>query len=162
VERELARQAFESEEIRRLMTVPGIGWLTALSLVSVIGDIARFPSPRQLVGYLGLDPRVRQSGERKARCGHISRQGQGHARAMLIEAAHAAVKSPGPLRAFYRRIKARRGSQVAICATARKLTVYAWQLLSNEEDYRYEAATLTYRKRRELGARHDFRGTWRY
>jgi len=56
---------------------------------------------------------------------------------MLIEAAHAAVKTPGPLRAFFLRVKARRGHQVALCATARKLCVYAWQLLTKSEDYRY-------------------------
>jgi transposase len=101
---------------------------------------------------------VRQSGDGEARTGHISRQGQAHARAMLVEAAHAAIKSPGPPRAFYRRVKERRGSQVALCATARKLAVYSWHLLSKGEDYRFESATLTYRKRRELGAKAGIRG----
>jgi hypothetical protein len=74
--------------------------VTALAIVGVIGDVRRFPSARQLVGSLGLDPRVRQSAERAARIGRISRQGQSHARGLLIEAAHSAVKTPGPLRAF--------------------------------------------------------------
>ena len=103
------------------MTIPGVGWITALSLISVAGDISRFGAPRHLVGYLGLDPRVRQSGDTEARTGHISRQGQAHARAMLVEAAHAAVKTRGPLRAFFLRVKARRGHQVALLATARKI-----------------------------------------
>ncbi|HYN90468.1 MAG TPA: transposase, partial [Thermoleophilaceae bacterium] len=103
-ERTLARHALDSEQVRRLMTIPGVGSITALSIVGVIGDVDRFPSPRHLVGYLGLDPRVRQSGERKARHGHISREGQAHARGLLIEAAHSAIRTPGPLRAFHARL----------------------------------------------------------
>jgi hypothetical protein len=55
------------------------------------------------VGYLGLDPRVRQSADKAARHGHISRAGQAHARGLLVEAAHAAIRTPGPLRAFHAR-----------------------------------------------------------
>jgi transposase len=149
-ERPLAEHALASEQVRRLMTIPGVGAITALSIIGVIGEVERFASPRQLVGYLGLDPRVRQSGERKARHGHISRQGQAHARGLLVEAAHSAIRTPGPLRAFHARLKARRGAQVALCATARKLAVICWQLLSNGEDYRYAAPTITERKLRKL------------
>ena len=119
-------------------------------MVAVIGDVTRFPSPRQLVGYLGLDPRVHQSGEKAARHGHISRAGQAHARGLLIEAAHTAIRTLGPLRAFHARLAARRGKQIALCATARKLAVLAWHLLSSDEDYRYGAPTITQRKLRKL------------
>jgi transposase len=146
----LAEQALGSPEVRRLMTIPGVGSITALSIVAVIGEVGRFPTPRHLVGYLGLDPRVRQSGERKARHGHISREGQAHARGLLIEAAHSAIRTPGPLRAFHARLKARRGTQVALCATARKLAVICWHLLSKQHDYRYAAPTVTQRKLRKL------------
>jgi transposase len=149
-ERVLADQALSSPEVRRLMTIPGVGAITALSIVGVIGEVGRFATPRHLVGYLGLDPRVRQSGERKARHGHISREGQAHARGLLIEAAHSAIRTPGPLRAFHARLKARRGTQVALCATARKLAVICWHLLSKQEDYRYAAPTITQRKLRRL------------
>ncbi len=150
VERRLAREALASEDIRRLMTIPGIGPMTALGLVGVIGDIRRFPSHRHLVGYLGLDPKVRQSGEREARTGHISRQGQAHARALLCEAANAAVRVPGPLRAFFERLRARRGFGIALVATARKLAVVAWHMLRKGEDYRYGAPTLTQTKLQAL------------
>jgi transposase len=89
-ERQLAEQTLARADVRRLMTIPGVGAITALALVAVIGDVTRFPSPRHLVGYLGLDPRVRQSGEKKARHGHISRERQAHARGLLVEAAHTA------------------------------------------------------------------------
>jgi transposase len=149
-DRSLAKEALARPDVRLLMTVPGIGAIVALSLVCVVGDVERFPSGRHLVSYLGLDPRVRQSGERSARIGHISRQGQGHARSLLIEAAHSAVRTPGPLRAFYLRLQARRGRQVALVATARKLAVLVWHLLTKQEAYRYEAQSLTRRKLREL------------
>ncbi|MCA1678625.1 MAG: IS110 family transposase, partial [Actinobacteria bacterium] len=150
IEHQLAGQALARADVRRLMTIPGVGAITALALVAVIGDVTRFPDQRHLVGYLGLDPRVRQSGEKAARHGHISRAGQAHARGLLIEAAHTAIRTPGPLRAFNARIATRRGKQIAICATARKLTVLAWHLLSKDEDYRYGAATITQRKLRNL------------
>lgn len=150
VERQLAEQALARPDVRRLMTIPGVGAITALAMVAVIGEVDRFPSPRHLVGYLGLDPRVRQSGEKKARHGHISREGQAHARGLLVEAAHTAIRTPGPLHAFHARLAARRGKQIALCATARKLTVLVWHLLTKDEDYRYRAVTITQRKLRAL------------
>jgi len=149
-ERQLATEALARGEVRRLITIPGVGAVTALSLLAVVGDVSRFPSADKLVGYLGLDPRVRQSGDRPFRTGHISRAGQAHARGLLVEAAHSAIRTPGPLRAFHARIRARRGSQVALCATARKLAVLTWHLLSKDEDYRYAAPTITQRKLRTL------------
>src|ERR687897_2751066 len=75
VERELAKAALASAEIRRLMTVPGVNLVSAATFVATVGDIRRFQTPRKLVSYVGLDPRVRQSGEAPARHGHISKQG---------------------------------------------------------------------------------------
>jgi len=123
IERELASQALSSEEIRRLMTVPGVSLISAATFVAVVGDVARFATPKKLVSYLGLDPRVRQSGETPARHGRISKQGSSEARHMLCEAAWIVIRTPGPLRAFYERVRARRGTQLALVATARKLCV---------------------------------------
>jgi transposase len=158
VDSDLARHALKRAEVRRLMTIPGVGVSTALSLVSVIGDAARFNSASHLVGYLGLDPRVRQSGEQRPRMGHISRQGQAHARSMLIEAAHIAVRTPGPLQAFYLRLRSRRGTQIAITATARKLAVLCWHMLHNNEDYRHSSPRLSASKMRTLQRRAGGRG----
>ena len=161
VERELAAQALGSEEIRRLMTVPGVSLVSAASFVAAVGDIHRFGSPKRLVSYLGLDPRVRQSGETPARHGRISKQGSAEARHMLCEAAWVVIRTPGPLRAFYERVRARRGAQIALVATARKLSVLFWHLLTKEEDYAFERPTLTRRKLRglELKAK-DGRRSW--
>jgi transposase len=136
-EQAIARFATHSPEIRRLVTIPGVGLLSAATFMAVVGDVRRFRSARQLVGYLGLDPRVRQSGSTAARTGHISKEGPSSARAALCEAAHAALRSPGPLRAFGQRVAARRGRQVAIVAVARKLATIAWRLLHTGEDYAY-------------------------
>jgi transposase len=160
LERELASQALDSDEIRRLMTVPGVSLVSAATFVAVVGDAHRFSSPKKLVSYLGLDPRVRQSGEAPARHGRISKQGSPEARHMLCEAAWVLIRTPGPLRAFYERVRARRGAQIALVATARKLSVLFWHLLTREEDYAFERPTLTRRKLRglELKAKDGRRG----
>ena len=149
-ERVLARSALASKEIRRLMSVPGVNLVSAATFVATVGDVARFKAPRKLVSYVGLDPRVRQSGEAPARHGHISKQGSPAARHMLCEAAWIVVRTPGPLRAFYGRLRARRGAQIALVATARKLCVLFWHLLTKEEDYAFGRPSLTRHKRRRL------------
>lgn len=150
IERELARQALSSEAIRRLMSVPGVSLVSAAAFVAAAGDIHRFHSPKKLVSYVGLDPRVHQSGEAPARHGRISKQGSAEASHMLCEAAWVAVRTPGPLRAFHERVRARRGAQVALVATARKLSVLFWHLLTREEDYAFGRPSLTRRKLRAL------------
>jgi transposase len=150
VERVIASQALDSAEARRLMTVPGVNVITAATFLAAIGDIRRFRSPRKLVGYLGLDPKVRQSGPGPATHGRISKQGSAPARYALVEAAWSVVRQPGPLHAFYERIRSRRRHQVAIVASARKLAVLFWHLLTKEEDYAYAQPSLTRKKLRRL------------
>jgi len=150
VDQAIAQVALGSEEIRRLMTIPGVDVTTAATLIAVIGDISRFPTPKHLVGYLGLHPRSRQSGSTPARHGRISKEGSAAARHVLVEAAWAAVRAPGPLRAFALRVAARRGRNVAAVAVARKLTVLCWHLLTRDEDYAFARPTLVRRKLRDL------------
>jgi transposase len=150
VDRVIATGALGSAEIRRLMTVPGVNVITAATFVAAIGEVGRFRSTRRLVGYLGLDPRVRQSGSAPAKHGRISKQGSAPARYVLGEAAWSVVRQPGPVRAFYERIRARRGHQVAIVASARKLACLFWCLLTREEDYAYAQPSLTRKKLRRL------------
>ncbi|HEX7950370.1 MAG TPA: IS110 family transposase [Candidatus Limnocylindrales bacterium] len=133
----LAAAVLGSPDMRRLMTLPGVSATTAATLAAVVGDIGRFPTPGRLVAYLGLDPRVSQSGEDAARHGRISKQGASVARQVLVEAAWVASRTAGPLRAFTQRVAVRRGWNVAITATARKLAVVAWHLLSRQEEYAY-------------------------
>jgi transposase len=150
VERLIAQQALEWPEIRRLMTVPGVNLICAASFIAAIGDVTRFFTSRKLVAYLGLDPKVRQSGEAPARSGRISKRGSAHARWALVEAAWSVVLQPGPLHAFYDRTRARRGHGKAIVATARKLAVLFWCMLKRREDYAHQQPSLTKKKLRRL------------
>ncbi|MCA1679838.1 MAG: IS110 family transposase [Actinobacteria bacterium] len=150
VERLIALDALDSPEMARLMTVPGVNVIVASTFLAAVGDIHRFRSPRQLVGYLGLDPRVRQSGDGPAKQGRISKRGSGPARHALVEASWSVVRQPGPMHAFYQRIRARRGHQVAIVAAARKLACLFWCLLTREQDYAYGQPSLTRKKLRRL------------
>src|SRR4051812_46980488 len=93
-------------------------------------------------------PSVRQ--QPSAVHGRIPKAGPSQARGPLVEAAFAAARAPGPLRAFYKRIRARRGVQVAIVATARKMIVLCWHLIHNDQDYAFARPGLAARKRRSL------------
>ena len=153
VERELARDALGSAETKRLMTIPGIDMVVAVGLLAAIGPIDRFTSPGRLVAFLGLNPSVHQSGNSPARHGRITKQGPCHARTMLVEAAWQAVRGPGPLRAFYERVRGRRGTHVAAVAVARKITVIVWHLLTRGEDYAWVRPALHAKKLRDLELR---------
>ena len=107
----------------------------ALVLMAAIGDVERFAGPEKLVGYLGLNPSDRQSGSGPAYHGRITKQGRENARGMLVEAGWAAARSPGPLRSFFLRVQTRRGQHLAAVATARKLAILIWHLLTNGGSY---------------------------
>jgi transposase len=167
VEKLIAQQALSWPEIRRLMTVPGVNLICAASFIAAVGDPNRFLSSRKLVAYLGLDPRVKQSGEGPARSGRISKRGSPSARWALVEAAWTAVLQPGPMHAFYERTKVKRGHGKAVVATARKLAVLFWCMLTRDQDYAHQQPSLTKKKLRRLeltaGARKNTRrsaGIW--
>jgi len=153
IDADLARIALGRDDVARLMSIPGVDAIVALSIVAAVGDVTRFRTPDKLVCYFGLNPRVRQSGGHPASHGRITKAGPGHARGMLVEAAWAASRTPGPLRAFYQRVRARRGTQVAIVATARKLAVLCWQLMIKGESYAFAQPSLLARKHRTLELR---------
>jgi transposase len=150
VERLIAQQALSWPEIRRLMTVPGVNLICAASFIAAVGSANRFLTSRKLVAYLGLDPKVKQSGEAPARSGRISKRGSPSARWALVEAAWTAVNQPGPLHAFYERTRARRGHGKAIVAAARKLAILFWCMLTRGEDYAHQQPSLTKKKLRRL------------
>ena len=166
VEKLIAAEALSWPEVKRLMTVPGVNVIVAATFMAAVGDIRRFADRRKLTGYLGLDPRVRQSGAGPANHGHISKQGSSSARHALVEACWSTVRQPGPIAGFYQRIKARRGHSIAIVASARKLACLFWCLLTRGEDYAFAQPSLTKKKMRRLelqaGAppRQGGRGIW--
>ncbi len=150
IDEDLAQTALQEPRVKQLMTITGVNMIVALSVLAAIGDIGRFSSPEKLVSYFGLNPRVRQSGDKAAYHGRITKQGRSHARAMLVEAAWSVSRTPGPLRAFFRRIREKRGNQVAAVATARKLTVVIWHMLSKGEEYIWSRPALLDWKLRKL------------
>lgn len=105
LDRDIAECSLDDAAIKRLMTITGVNLTVAAGLMAAIGDIRRFESPQKLVSYFGLNPRIRQSGLGAAHHGRISKIGRSHARAMLVEAAWTAANSPGPLHAFFVRIR---------------------------------------------------------
>src|SRR5580704_1127197 len=150
LDREIAQAAIGDPAVKRLLTITGVNLIVAAGLAAAIGDVRRFPDPQKLVSYVGLNPRVRQSGLGLAQHGRISKRGRSHARAMLVEAAWAASKAPGPLRAFFLRIRARRGHQIAAVAVARKLAVLCWYLLTKNTDYQWARPALVANKLRAV------------
>jgi transposase len=146
----LAQQALDDPRARRLMTIPGISSVVASTVLASIGDVSRFPTAQKLSSYFGLTPKVRQSGDQPARHGRISKQGNGDARKMLVEAAWSAKTAPGPLRAFFVRVQNKRGAAAAAVATARKLAVMIWHVLSGGTEYSFARPAFTAMKFRKL------------
>ena len=138
----LAQQAHDDARVKLLMTLPGVDFPVAQTLLAVLGDISRFPSADKAAAYLGLVPSTRQSA---AHCYHgpITKQGSGHARWMLVQGAQALAVHPGPLGVFFRKLAKKKNRNVAVVASARKLVTIAWHMLKNNEPYRYaQPATL--------------------
>ena len=150
IDKVLAQECLDDPRALRLMTIPGVSSVVASIVLASIGDITRFPTSDKLSSYFGLTPRIRQSGDHPARHGRISKQGNGDVRKMLVEAAWSAKTAPGPLRAFFNRIQKKSGSGAAAVATARKLAVMIWHILSSEKEYAYARPAFTAMKLRKV------------
>lgn len=133
---QIAARVAHEPGVRLLMTIPGVGLMTAATLWAKLGDPRRFPGPKQVGRYAGLDPSVDQSGERDRR-GRISRNGDGLLRRALVEAAWVVARhDAGPLGSYYRRKATQLGAKRALIALARRLVVVAWRMLLTGEVYR--------------------------
>jgi transposase len=116
------REAESHADAARLMTYPGVGPVTALAFVLTLGPVARFQRSKQVVSYLGLNPKERSSGD-KQHTYSISKQGNPMMRWLLVEAAQTTVRFDPELQRVYRRLKFNKGASVAKVAIARKLAV---------------------------------------
>jgi transposase len=131
VELQLRALARQIPEIRKLLTIPGIGLITATALVPFIGDVRRFPSARHFASYLGLTPRERSSGLRR-RLGAISKKGDAYLRTLLTHGARSvlwrarSLETPDALRAWALRLERLRGHNKATIALANKLARIVW------------------------------------
>jgi len=133
-----------------LMTIPGMGYYSALLTKSEIGDVKRFRSAKQLCAYAGLVPSTYASGN-VCFHGHITKQGSRWLRWILIEAAIHAVKRPGVLRHFYFRVERKKGGQIAKVAAARKLLEWIYHILRDSRTYQEMEKIADLLGRGELG-----------
>jgi transposase len=127
--------------VQQLLTIPGIGLLSATALVAFVGDARRFRSGRHLASYLGLTPREFSSGERR-RLGRISKKGDTYLRTLLVNGARALLggakrgKAPDRLRSWSLTIEKTRGHNKAATALANKLARIAWAVWTKDCTYR--------------------------
>jgi transposase len=132
--RAIEQEAEQRPEVQRLMTHPGVGPITALAFVLIIGSPQRFHCGKQIGSYLGLVPCEDSSADRH-RLGHISKQGNTLLRFLLVEAAQAAVRSEADWRRRYVHLAMRRERQIAKVAMARKLAVRLYYMSRRGWDY---------------------------
>lgn len=135
VTKEIKQQLKPDSRAELLMTIPGIGPLTAYLLLNEIGDIRRFPTPGKLCAYGGIVPRVKQSADHRW-YGHITHEGNRYIRWALTESACVAPSKDYALGSFYRRLAVRCGTMKARVAVARKLLVTVWYVLTYGEPYK--------------------------
>lgn len=122
-------------DLKIAMSIPGIEFTSAATMLAEIGNYRDFSSPEKLASYFGLVPFVNQSAD-KLHTGCITKHGSKHLRWIMVQVAHAASKKIGSkLRKFYLRIRARKGANVAIVALARKILCILYHLLMNQEMY---------------------------
>jgi transposase len=141
LDRQVRDAARDDVVCRRLMTVPGVGAVVALTFRSTIDDPARFRSSRSVGAFLGLTPKRYQSGETDRR-GAISKVGDTATRVALFEAAHVLltrVAKWSALKAWGVRLAQRRGAKRAKVALARKLACVLHRIWVSEAEFRYAA-----------------------
>lgn len=129
LEEALIELAAQDERVPLLIQLPGIGLITAMTLLAAIGDVSRFPTAKKLVGYSGIGSRVHDSGQSR-RTGRMTKAGRRDIRAVIIEAAHAATRHHPHWKAELARLEPRRGHNKAVVAIARKLLVAVWYVLT--------------------------------
>ncbi len=132
IDRELHRLSTSepwAEQVPYLLQLPGIGVVTAMTVLAAIGDITRFPSAKQLVGYAGLGASVHASGD-TYRTGRITKEGRRELRWVMVEAAHTAARTHPAWKQELQRLEQRIGTGKAIVAIARKLLVVIWHILT--------------------------------
>jgi transposase len=133
--KELQGIAGDDEDVKLLMSIPGIGYYSALLMKSEIGDIHRFPFGERLCSYAGLVPSTHASG-RLVRHGSITKEGSRWLRWVMVEAAQTHVhKYDTSITRAYNRIAEKRGKKIAVIAAARRLLMCSYSVLKNKRPY---------------------------
>jgi transposase len=134
VKGEIEEQAEVNEDVRLLMTLPGVKAYRALLIMAEIGEIGRFADSSHLSSYAGLVPSVHSSGGR-TRNGPLTKQGSPWLRWVMIEAAHSAMRTPGPLRTRYDRLRQRKPHGTAIVDLARFMLGCVYAMLTERRRF---------------------------
>jgi len=137
--------AAHNEDAVRLIHLPGLGVINALTVLAAIGRITRFAEAKYLVGYAGLGARVHDSGL-TSRSGRITKSGRKDLRAAMVEAAQVAVNTHPHWKAELARLEPRLGRNKAIVAIARKLLVAVWYVLHEKATDRFAEPQFVARK----------------
>jgi transposase len=149
VESELRKLAKKNHFAWIFMTVQGISYYSAMTVVNEVGDINRFRSSKQFCSYVGVVPRVFQTGEKEI-TGRITKRGNSYLRWILNQCVIHTVRYESPIRDFYLRVKEKKGECIARTAAVRKLVKIIFHMMKNREEYRYQDRELTIRKWRAV------------
>jgi transposase len=123
------------KDIMLLVTVPGVGLVSAAALKAEIGTVERFSTPERFASYAGLAPRLMQSGEKRT-TGRIVRRSNSQLRTtMYLVAQSCAIHGPEKLKQFHQRVRGKKGYKVATIALARKLLVVMWKMLKEQQTF---------------------------
>ena len=134
LDQRIAEEVVRRSQAQLLLTHPGVGDLTALTTVLVLGPVERFPGTGQVTSYVGMIPEE-ESSARRQRFGHLTKQGNRLLRFLLVEAAQTACRYDAGLQRTYRRLVFRKGMAIAKVAVARKLLIHLYIMLRDKIDY---------------------------
>lgn len=145
----IASMAAGSEDVKLLMTMPGIDFYSAMLILAEIGDVKRFPDAKKLCSWAGMVPSIHQSGS-MLYMGKITKKGSRWLRWILVQAAQKASSSDERLGSYYERVARRRGHHKAIVAVAREMLAIIYHMLSKKEEYRGKNERLTQQKYKRM------------
>ncbi|MCL2743671.1 MAG: transposase [Planctomycetaceae bacterium] len=137
VESQLAKYYEGHPALYRLLSVPGISAMRAITLLSRIVDITRFRTPDSLANYFGLTPGCRNSGEATQRLGSITKAGSRMARCVFNFAVNHVVRKCPQMKIWHKKIKMRRGAKTARVAVMRRLATIVWHILRWDKTYQF-------------------------
>jgi len=131
----IARLSVDDADVQLLMKTPGMALFSSVALSSRIAGIERFKRPRALANYFGLTPGCRNSGEKNERLGRITKAGSSMARWVLGQASKHILRIDPAMRAWFKRLKRKRGSKIARVAVMRRMATIIWHMLTKRKTW---------------------------
>lgn len=129
-------EAHKSREQALLKTIPGVGKVTAMTILTEISNINKFNTPKKLVGFIGVDSKIKESGISIKVRGHISKRGNRMIRKTLYNAAMVAIQRPNIFRDFYlKKLSEGKAKNVCLCAVMRKMIHVIYAVLKRQSEF---------------------------